>query len=98
MAKVYEGTFGLKANTKGEVVLGKTAKGKYTAEDAVEVYKRVLALAKEHKLQARVFKPDSKAPVTVPVILADRWGNPYLALLPKKEDAAPTTKRSAWFD
>jgi hypothetical protein len=96
MAKVYEGTFGIRSNTKGEIVLGKTAKGKYTAEDAATVYKKVTALAKEHKLVARVFKPDAKG--TEPVILADRWGNPYLALLPKRESAAPAAKRSAWFD
>jgi len=95
MAKVYEGRFGIKANSKGEVVLGQLVDGKYTAEDAATVLKRVQALAKEHKLVARVFKPDAKA--TEPVILADKWGNPYLALLPKREGAnAP--KRAAWFE
>lgn len=95
MAKVYEGTFGIRTNTKGEIVLGKSKDGKYTAADAATVLKRVTALAKEHKLTARVFKPDPKA--TEPVILADKWGNPYLALLPKKEGV--TAKRtSRWFD
>ena len=95
MAKVYEGRFGIKANRKGEVVLGKLVDGKYTAADAATVLKRVQALAKEHKLVARVFKPDAKA--TEPVVLADKWGNPYLALLPKREGMnAP--KRAAWFD
>lgn len=95
MAKVYEGRFGIKANTKGEIVLGKSAEGKYTAADAAAVLKRVQALAKEHKMVARVFKPNAKA--TEPVILADKWGNPYLALLPKREGAV-APKRAAWFD
>ena len=95
MAKVYEGRFGIKANRKGEVVLGKLADGKYSADDAAVVLKRVQAIAKEHKLVARVFKPDAKG--TEPVVLADKWGNPYLALLPKREGVnAP--KRAAWFD
>lgn len=95
MAKVYEGRFGIKANRKGEVVLGKLADGKYSADDAAVVLKRVQAIAKEHKLVARVFKPDPKG--TEPVILADKWGNPYLALLPKK-DSVNAPKRAAWFD
>jgi hypothetical protein len=95
MAKVYEGRFGIKANRKGEVVLGKLVDGKYSADDAAVVLKKVQAIAKEHKLVARVFKPDAKG--TEPVILADKWGNPYLALLPKKDGmAAP--KRASWFD
>jgi hypothetical protein len=96
MAKVYEGRFGIKANSKGEVVLGKQIEGKFTAADAATVLKRVQAIAKEHKLVARVFKPDAKA--TEPVILADKWGNPYLALLPKREGASAPAKRTAWFD
>jgi len=94
MAKVYEGRFGIKSNAKGEVVLGKLVDGKYTAADAAVVLKRVAAIAKEHKLVARVFKPDAKG--TEPVILADKWGNPYLALLPKKEGVAK--RKSTYFD
>lgn len=95
MAKVYEGRFGIKSNSKGEVVLGKLVDGKYSAEDAAVVLKRVQALAKEHKLVARVFKPDAKG--TEPVILADKWGNPYLALLPKKEGVV-AKRKSAYFE
>ena len=95
MAKVYEGRFGIKANRKGEVVLGKLVDGKYTAGDAAVVLKRVQAIAKEQKLVARVFKPDAKG--TEPVILADKWGNPYLALLPKKA-GGNVPQRTAWFD
>jgi len=95
MAKVFEGRFGIKSNAKGEVVLGKLVDGKYTAGDAEVVLKRVVALAKEHKLTARVFKPDAKG--TEPVILADRWGNPYLALLPKKEGIA-AKRKSNYFE
>ena len=95
MAKVYEGRFGIKANGKGEVVLGKLVDGKYSADDAAAVHKRVQALAKEHKLVARVFKPDAQG--TEPVILADKWGNPYLALLPKR-DGVVAKRKSAYFD
>ena len=95
MARVYEGRFGIKSNAKNEVVLGKLVDGKYTADDAGTVLKRVQSLAKEHKLVARIFKPDAKG--TEPVILADKWGNPYLALLPKKEGVA-TKRKSTYFD
>lgn len=95
MAKIYEGRFGIRANSKGEVVLGKSVEGKYTAADAAVVLKRVVAIAKEQKLVARVFKPDPKA--TEAVVLADKWGNPYLALLPKKAGMVAKPK-SVWFD
>lgn len=95
MAKVYEGRFGIKSNAKGEVVLGKLVDGKYTAADAPSVLKRVNALAKEHKLVARIFKPDAKG--TEPVILADKWGNPYLAVLPKREGVV-AKRKSTYFD
>jgi hypothetical protein len=96
MGKVYEGRFGIRANAKGEIVLAKPkagTQGKYTAADAAVVLKRVQALAKEHKLVARLYKPDPKA--TEPVILADKWGSPYLAVLGK---TAHTTKSTVWFD
>lgn len=95
MAKVYEGRLGIKPNGKGEVVLGKRVDGKYTAEDAQVVLKRVQALAKEKKLVARVFKPDPKG--TEPVILADKWGNPYLAILPKREGVV-AKRKTAYFE
>ena len=97
MANVYKGSFGIKANTKGEVILAPHAEGKYTAADAVAVHKRVLAIAKEQKLVARLYKPDAKC--TEPVVLCDKYGKPYLALLTKR--AGPTGKAvtpTKWFD
>lgn len=97
MGKTYEGTFGIRTNTKGEIVLGKAKDGKYTAADAAVVHKRILALCKEHKLKARIFQPDPAG--TQPVVLADPWGNPYLALLPPEKDDKKGKKRATrWFD
>ena len=96
MANVYKGSFGIKSNTKKEVILAPNPEGKYTAADAATVYKRVQAIAKEQKLVARVFKPDGG---TEPVILCDKYGKPYLALLTKR--AGPTGKAvtpTKWFD
>jgi hypothetical protein len=97
MANVYKGTFGIKANTNNEVILAPHPEGKYTAADAATVYKRVQAIAKEQKLVARLFKPEASC--TEPVILCDKYGKPYLALLKKR--TGPAIKRAApakWFD
>jgi hypothetical protein len=41
-------------------------------------------------LTPRVFKPEAAG--DTPVLMADRWGNPYLALLPQQKVAGPVVK------
>jgi hypothetical protein len=90
MAKIYKGQVSIFANTKGEAVVKADPNGQFTFETASELYTALVKAAKEHKLKPRVFKPEAAG--DTPVLMADRWGNPYLALLPQQKVAGPVVK------
>lgn len=80
-------------------MLKKDINGAFSSANAAECYKRLLALAKERKApidQWAVFhpEPDNKAART-PVLLANKWGQPYIALLVATPNKAPAGKRKA---
>ena len=79
MAMIYKQPVSVYANTKGELTVKPDADGKWTHDNVVELYKTMQRLAKEHKMPIRVFKPEANG--TEPVLLTDRYGKPYLALL-----------------
>lgn len=73
-------------NTVGRVVLKQDDDGKYSNDNAAECLTEMKTLAAKHKLDFKLWKP--KAGGNTPVILADRWGKPYMALLPEQEVAS----------
>lgn len=79
MAMIYKQSVSVFSNTKGELTVRADSQGKWSWETVVELYNRLLELSKEHKMPIRVFKPNPGG--TQPVLLADRYGKPYLALL-----------------
>lgn len=79
MAMIYKQPVSVYANTKGELTVKPDADGKWTHDNVVELYKTMQRLAKEHKMPIRAFKPEANG--TEPVLLQDRYGKPYLALL-----------------
>lgn len=79
MAMIYKQPVSVYANTKGELTVKPDADGKWTHDNVVELYKTMQSLSKQHKMPIRVFKPEANG--TTPVLLADRYGKPYLALL-----------------
>jgi hypothetical protein len=84
-AKTFEGSVSIVRNTKGEIALKRDPEGKFSAANAAECYSTMTQLAKKHKLpvnQYCLFTPDGG---TEPVLLANRYGNPYIALLPKRD-------------
>lgn len=84
-AKTFEGSVSIVRNTKGEIALKRDPEGKFSAANAAECYSTMAQLAKKHKLPVRLFTPDGG---TEPVLLADRYGNPYMALLSKRDGSA----------
>jgi len=87
-AKTFEGSVSIVRNTKGEVSLKRDPEGKFDASNAAECYSTLTQLAKKHKLPINkysLFVPDGG---TEPVLLANRYGNPYIALLPKRGESA----------
>ncbi len=83
MAKIYQGKVSVYSNSKNQLVVKPDDDGKFEQANVSELYKTMIQLGKKHKLEVRVFKPDTGG--DTPVLMADRWGKPYIALLPERK-------------
>lgn len=86
MAMIYKGTVSVFQNSKKVVVVKPDPEGNFSADNAEDLYKTMLEWGKKLKAEVKLFKPEANA--NTPVLLSDRYGNPYLALL--KESKAPS--------
>jgi hypothetical protein len=91
-SKVFEGAVSIVLNTKGEIALKKDAEGKFNAANVAECYGKLKELAKARKAGINKYSLFQTEGGTEPVLLANRYGNPYIALLPKQADGG--AKRS----
>jgi hypothetical protein len=91
-SKVFEGNISIVKNTKGEIALKRDPEGKFNAGNATECYAKLTELGKKLKAPINKYSLFIADNGTEPVMLANRFGNPYLALLPKRDDAG-TAKR-----
>ena len=85
-AKTFEGSVSIVLNTKGEIALKRDSEGKFNAGNAVECYDTMLKLAKSRKATINKYSLFMVENGSEPVMLANRYGNPYIALLPKRAD------------
>jgi hypothetical protein len=83
MAKIYQGQVSVYTNSNNQLIVKPDASGKFSHENIAELYKTMLTLSKKHKMEVRVFKPEQLG--DTPVLMADRWGKPYIALLPERK-------------
>lgn len=86
MAMIYKYNVSIFQNTKGAITVKRDDEGNYNANNAADLYKKMVELGKKLKSEVRIYKP--KADGNTPLLFSDRYGNPYLALLPARE--APT--------
>jgi hypothetical protein len=91
-SKTFEGNVSIVKNTKDEVALKKDAEGKFNAGNAAECYGTMQKLAKQHKASINKYSLFIADGGTEPVLLANRYGNPYIALLPKRADGENRSK------
>ena len=91
-AKTFEGSVSIIKNTKGEIALKRDPEGKFDAGNAAECYAKLTELGKKLKAPVNKYSLFIADGGTEPVLLANRYGNPYIALLPKREGGG---KRSA---
>jgi hypothetical protein len=91
-AKTFEGSVSIVKNTKGEIALKKDAEGKFSADNAGECHAKLVELSKKLKSPINKYSLFIADGGTEPVMLANRFGNPYIALLPKRDGQA---KRNA---
>lgn len=89
MAKIYNGTVSIIKNLKGQITVNPDPDGKFSQANAAELYKTMLQLAKKHKAECRFFKPEADG--DTPILFADRWGKPYVAVLPARKAPGDVT-------
>ena len=89
MAKIYNSTVSIIMNTKGQITVQADPDGKFTSANVDELYKTMLTLAKKHKAECRFYKPEQLG--DTPLLFADRYGKPYVALLPARKVPGQTT-------
>ena len=92
-AKTFEGGVSIVKNTKGEIALKRDPEGKFNAGNAAECYGTMQQLSKKLKASINKYSLFMVEGGTEPVLLANRYGNPYIALLPKRGDGE--TKRGS---
>lgn len=83
MAKIYNGTVSVILNTKGQIAVRQDADGKFTHANVQELYDTMVKLGKKMKREVRFYKPEADGDTAV--LMADRWGKPYIALLPARK-------------
>lgn len=91
-SKTFEGKVSVVLNTKSEIALKRDAQGEWDATQAEALHGKMLELSKRLKKSINQYSLWIAPNGTVPVLLANRYGNPYIALLPKREDSAPKQK------
>ena len=85
MAKIYKGKVSVYKNTKNQLVLKGDDDGAFDYTTAKECFDAMKALAKKHKLELRFYQPAGEPGCDTPLLMADRWGKPYIALLPARK-------------
>jgi CRISPR/Cas system CMR-associated protein Cmr1 (group 7 of RAMP superfamily) len=80
---IYKHNVSVFQNTKGVLVVKRDDEGKFNHDNVEELYKTMKELAKKHKIEMKVYKPQASG--DTPLLFSDRYGNPYIALLPAKE-------------
>jgi hypothetical protein len=85
MAKIYQGKVSVFSNSNKQLVVKPDDSGNFNHENVSELYKTMLTLGKKHKMEVRVFKPENETNCDTPLLMADRWGKPYVALLPERK-------------
>lgn len=85
-AKTFDSSVSIVLNTKGEIALKRDPEGKFSAANAKECYDTMAKLAKARKASINKYSLFMVENGTEPVLLANRYGNPYIALLSKRAD------------
>jgi len=83
-SRVFEGNVSIVKNTKGEIALKRDTEGAFNATNATECYTKMQELSKKLKAPINkwsLFIADGGKDV---VLMADRFGNPRITLLPPR--------------
>lgn len=87
-AKTFEGSVSIVKNTRGEIAIKRDPEGKFSAVNAAECYAKMMELSKKLKSPINKYSLFMVENGTEPVLLVNRFGNPYVAILPKRDDGS----------
>ncbi len=59
MAKIYQGKVSVFSNSNNQLVVKPDDSGKFDQANVAELYSTMLTLGKKHKMDVRVFKPET---------------------------------------
>jgi len=88
MAKIYQGKVSVFSNTKNQLIVKPDDEGNFSQENAAELYKTMLELGKKNKMEVKVYKPEAGGDTAI--LMADRWGKPYVSVLPARKAPSNT--------
>ena len=94
-SKTFDGGVSIVKNLKGEIALKKDNDGKFSSVNAQACYDTLKELAKKHKAPINKYSLFIVEGGTEAVLLANRYGNPYLAILPKQATADGSTRKAS---
>jgi hypothetical protein len=83
--RTFSSTVSIVKNTRGEVALKKDPEGSFSAVNAAECYSQMLALSQRLGLPINKYSLYIVEGGTECVLLANRYGNPYIGVLPKRD-------------
>ena len=92
MSRIFEGNVSLVANTKGEIALKRDLNGAWNSTNAKELYAKAQELSKAKQMPLHkwsFFKADGGTDV---LLMADRYGNPRITILPAKAEGQAKSK------
>ena len=92
MAKIYEGNVSVFQNTKGKIVVKADPSGQYNSENINDLVKVITDVGRTHKAEVNFFIPEGKFgdKNLTPMLLTNRWGQPYVAFLPERDGNSST--------
>ena len=90
MAKIYEGNVSVFKNTKNKIVCKADSLGNFNAETVDALVKTMTEIGRREKAEVNFFVPEGNLgdKGMTPMLLANRWGQPYVALLPQRNGTA----------
>lgn len=92
MSRTFEGKVSLVKNTNGEIALKRDDAGKWDATQAVALMERMQELSKTMNAKIHKWSYFEVEGGTDAVLMADRYGNPRLTILPPKAKGSKTSK------
>lgn len=84
MAKVYEGNVSIFKNSKDKIVVKADPNGAFNSESVEALASKMTELGRSLKAEVNFFIPETNSDKPIKaVLLANRWGSPYVAYLPE---------------